>query len=316
MFHSNSAVYGGALALRKSTVIITNSTLTGNTAELNGGAILCYDNCTLQLHGSHIVWNNTALRGGYIAALGSQLVLSGDVILENNTAYYGGGLYAQQAEVSGYAHFSNNFAHRSGGGTYASGSILYFKETIGFVGNSALNGGELLLADGSELHLWPNTSIHFTKNSAQQKGGAIEVTPFNSLGHCVEESCNYLTGSDCFFQIQTKRQYNYSININEIAELHNVRLYFQNNTALEAGAMLYGGSVDICSLSLINPQLEVGFVQPYVCPNSGVVLTSSPVLMDILVTFPQTLCTFAHVKVMYQHVVPLQSQDQCILEGQ
>ena len=38
------------------------------------------------------------------------------------------------------------------------------------------------------------------------------------------------------------------------AELHNVRLYFQNNTALEAGAALYGGSVDNCSLHFINSQ--------------------------------------------------------------
>ena len=50
--------------------------------------------------------------------------------------------------------------------------------------------------------------------------------------------------------------------------MHNVRIYFHNNTALEAGATLYGGSVDNCSLSLINPQIA-NLLKLYVCPNSG-----------------------------------------------
>ncbi len=267
-FQSNSAVYGGALVARESTVNLTNNTLFGNIAELNGGAILCFSNCTLLVHGSHIVRNNIAQRGGAIAALGCKVVLTGDAILENNTAYYGGGLYAQQAEIGGNAYLIKNFARRSGGGVYASRSVLYFKSTFRFDENLALNGGGLLFADGSRFYLWPKTTVHFTKNSAQQKGGAIKVTRNNPLSHCVEESCNFLTGSDCFFQVQTERHYNFTTIVQEIAELKNIRLYFQNNTAHEAGAMLYGGSVDNCSLSLINPQL-VGYLEPYKCSSSG-----------------------------------------------
>ena len=269
-FQSNSAVYGGALVVRQRTLLfLTNNTLTGNRAELNGGAIFCINNSTLQVHGSHILQNNTARYGGALAALGCQIVLIGDMILDNNTAHYGGGIYVEQSEVSGYAHFSKNCAHKSGGGIYALKSVLCFKQRSDFDGNSALNGGGILLANGAKLYLWPNTTILFTKNSVQQKGGAIKVASSNSLSQCVEESCDFLTGSDCFFQIQTKRHYNITTIINKIVEIHNVRLYFRNNTAFEAGAMLYGGSIDSCSLSLINPQL-VGFnFQPYMCPNSG-----------------------------------------------
>ena len=124
-----------------------------------------------------------------------------------------------------------------------------------FDGNSALNGGGLLLADDSKLYLRPNTTITFTNNFAQKKGGAIDVTSNNLLSHCVEAACRFLIENDCFFQIQTERRYTFITNVPEIPELHNVRIYFHNNTALEAGAMLYGGSVDSCSLSLINPQL-------------------------------------------------------------
>ena len=195
--------------------------------------------------------------------------MAGYMILENNTAYYGGGLYAEQSEVRGYAYFSKNIAHRSGGGIFASRSVLYFKQYITFAGNSALNGGGLLLADDSKFYLRPNTTITFTNNFAQKKGGAIEVASNNPLSHCVEASCEFLIGSYCFFQIQTKKRYSVRTNVNEITELHNVRIYFHNNTALEAGAMLYGDSVDNCSLSLIYPPLLVNNFQPYECPNSG-----------------------------------------------
>ena len=131
-----------------------------------------------------------------------------------------------------------------------------------------MDGGGLLLADGSKLHLWPNTTIHFRKNSVQQTGGAIKVAGNNPLGHCIDESCEFLIGSACFFQIQSERQYDFETNVTEITELNNIRMHFLNNTALEAGAMLYGGTVDNCSLSLINSQRIEEF-QLYRCPNSG-----------------------------------------------
>ena len=266
-FLSNSAVYGGVLAIGESTVNLTNNALTGNTA-IDGGAILCFNKCTLQAHGSHNLQNNTAQRGGAIAALGSQIILTGNITLENNTAYYGGGIYTEQSNISGYAYFSKNSAYRSGGGIYALRSNLYFKQNIVFGGNSALNGGGLLLAEGSKLYLWPNTTVDFKKNSAQQKGGAIKVARSNPLGHCVQESCGFLIGSECFFQIQTENHYSLRTDISEIAELRNVRMHFENNTALEAGAMLYGGSADSCSLTLINYK-KIYFFQPYTCPNNS-----------------------------------------------
>ena len=270
-FQDNSAIIdGGALVVRQSIINFASNTLTGNTANSNGGALFCLSNGTLQVYGSHRLQNNTAQRGGAVAALGCKIVMAGDMILENNTAYYGGGLYAEQSEVSGYAYFSKNIGRRGGGGIFASRSDLYFKQYIMFDGNSALNGGGLLLADDSKFHLQPNTTITFTNNFAQKKGGAIQVASNNPLSHCVEATCGFLIESECFFQIQTERRYNFTTNVTEIPELHNVGIYFHNNTALEAGAMLYGGSVDNCSLSLINTQLLVNnYFQLYKCPNSG-----------------------------------------------
>ena len=121
----------------------------------------------------------------------------------------------------------------------------------------------------------------------------MKVASSKSLSHCVEESCNFITKSDCLFQIQIERMYNFSTSINEIAELKNVRLYFRNNTALEAGTMLYGGSVDSCSLSLISQQL-VGHIQPYRCPKSGEVfdyITSTDEQSLDISSDPQYICS-------------------------
>ena len=268
-FQSNSAVFdGGVLVVRQSTVNLTNNTLTGNTAELKGGAVFCLSNSTLQVHGSHRLQNNTAQYGGGIAALECSIVLAGDLLLESNSANFGGGLYADLSQVNVSADFSNNFANADGGGIYASRSLCHFKQCITFNGNSAQNGGGLLLTDGSRLYLQPNTTAKFTNNSAMQKGGAIKVEKSNPLRYCVEVSCGFLIERDCFFQIQTERTYDFGTNITDITELHNIRMYFQNNTAREAGDVLYGGSVDNCSLSFINRQL-VDYYQLNRCPKSG-----------------------------------------------
>ena len=106
-----------------------------------------------------------------------------------------------------HAHFSSNFAISDGDAVYSSGSKLYFKQTITFIRNSALNGGGLLLTEGSQLYLQPNTTIHFTNNSAGKKGGAIKVEISSPLSYCVGVSCEFLLENGCLFQIETQRQY-------------------------------------------------------------------------------------------------------------
>ena len=221
-------------------------------------------NSTLRVYGKQ---NNTAQYGGGIAALECLLVLAGNLLLENNRANFGGGLYVDQSRVNGYATFSNNFANADGGGIYASRSLFYMNRDITFFQNSALNGGGLLLTEDSKLYIQPNTTINSTNNLVKQRGGAIKVEKYNPLSYCVEVSCAPLIGSDCFFQIDTNNTYDIN-NISRISELQNIRIYFNNNTAFEAGAALYGGLVDNCTLNFINPQLQ-DVIQLYKCPNSG-----------------------------------------------
>ena len=59
-------------------------------------------------------------------------------------------------------------------------------------------------------------------------------------------------------------------------------MYFYNNTALEAGALLYGGSIDSCSVSLINQEVVsyVDYIARYSCPKSGEVFDNITTVDD------------------------------------
>ena len=270
-FTDNSAGFGGgALLVSQSTINLISNNLTKNIAHLYGGAIFCFRNSTLGVLGSQKLIDNIASYGGGIAALECQIILTGDLLLANNSANFGGGLYVDQSHVSGHANFTNNFANADGGGIYSSGSRLHFKQHSTFISNYALNGGGLLFTESSQLHFQPNTTINFTNNFVEKKGGAVKVEKSNPLSYCANASCEFLRENQCFFQIETQRQYGIETHFSEITEIHNVRMYFQNNTALEAGADLYGGSVDHCGLNFMNQSLPSNhFIIAYRCTNSG-----------------------------------------------
>ena len=272
-FCNNVALNGGVLYTQQSNIDLINNKFLKNRAQLMGGVIFCIASSNLSIQSQHRLWNNTAEYGGGVAAIDCHLTLASTTSFENNTATYGGGLYADglHLHISGWANFIHNSATKDGGGVYASRSVLSTKQGFAFQENSALNnGGGMLLTEGSKIYLQPNAYMSFTSNSAKQKGGALMVQESNSLSVCDELPCEFLTGTDCFFQIQTQTFYNTRTPISEITELHNIRFYFKNNTALEAGATLYGSSIDFCSLACVNQRSHFKYGQrPYDCPISG-----------------------------------------------
>ena len=267
-FDGNSArYYGGAVEIWNSTFTLVGNTFQSNSAGDIGGGLVILASTTNFTNNSFS--NNTAQKGGGIAASNCKMTASGILTLESNHASIGGGLYAdklQQLQLSGSVNFIDNLATESGGGAYVSRTVVSIEQLITYVGNSALNGGGLLLTD-SQLYLQPTTTINFTSNIARQNGGAIKVEENNPLNSCAELSCEFLTGSDCFFQIQTQSRYDDSTDILKIHELENVSLHFENNSAAVTGDTLYGGSVDNCSLRLLHIQQWNFF--PYRCSRSG-----------------------------------------------
>ena len=273
VFHNSDAVIGGVLHTEQSSIVLTNNYFPDNRAQLMGGIIFCIAS-NLSIQSQHRLWNNTAQYGGGVAAIDCRVTLAGNTSFENNTATYGGGLYADGSHlhISGCTSFVNNLATKNGGGAYTSRSVLSTKQRVTFQENSALNnGGGMMLTGGSKIYLQPNTYFNFTNNFAKQKGGALMIQESNSLSFCTELPCIFLTGTECFFQIQTQAKYATGTPISEITELHNILLHFRNNTALEAGATLYGGSIDYCTFTFINQHSRLQDTQRrfYECPISG-----------------------------------------------
>ena len=257
-FQNNSADIGGVLYIVCSTLNLIANVFQKNVGSKLGGAIFAYSPCHyydisttyVRMHGSNIIENNRAEYGGGIAALGSQLELEGNSI-KACTASYGGGVYVHNTDITGNLTLINNSATEAGGGMYVSRSTVNFTGNTTFINNSAIdgNGGGLLLSGESQFYLQPNAYVYFISNSAKSNGGAIMVAESNPLAYCIDSAASHydLRSSDCFFQIITLEKYEYSTpsGIKGIIVDLKVGIFFDSNSA-EAGADLYGGSVDNC----------------------------------------------------------------------
>ena len=256
-FQNSAAGYGGVLHTTCSTLSIVGNAFKENVGTALGGAIFVDGQCLFQhqsivrMYGNNLIENNRAEYGGGIAALDiSQLELEGNVI-KKCTASYGGGLYVHNTVFTGNVTLTNNSATEGGGGMFASSSTIHFAGNSSIMNNSGKRGGGLLLSGGSQFYLQPETHVYFIGNSAEHTGGAIKVEDSNPLVYCIHSEFNLSTTSDCFFQVNTLEKYEYITpsSIKQVIDKLRVGIYFGNNSA-EAGADLYGGSVDNCKSNI------------------------------------------------------------------
>ena len=164
--------------------------------------------------------------------------------LQNNVAIYGAGVYLRESSMTiiGNTELYNNTAD-FGGASYASSSDIYYEGSTNFTRNSVINGVGLLLTSGSQMYLFPSTTIHFRNNHASETGGAIEVNNTNTLVYCINPTATWLvTGAptECFFQFQNQI-------IQSLSKVTTV-LSFENNVAVIGGSDLYGGIIENCHL--------------------------------------------------------------------
>ena len=283
-FMNNSAgKRGGAIYTSDNVVLVFNgiNTFSGNSANYEGGAICAEFNISLAFIGTTNFNNNSAgLRSACGGAIGvySNVVLafSGTNNFINNSDYFGGAICAQLnifCTFSGTTEFSNNLANGHGGAVIAAiNTLLSFTGTSSFINNSAMKGGAItayrnstLTFDGSisfinngykmnidnesscggamylsvssAFSILPHTTVHWENNHAYL-GGAIYVSDFNSFIYCTE-TAPLIPREECFFQLS---DHSTSSGID-------VKLVFKNNSADDAGSVLYGGKIDNCKLT-------------------------------------------------------------------
>lgn len=184
---SNSAQNGGGIyvgintANSTATMTInssyTASTIYGNTATENGGAI-GLNNGTVAITSGNFS-NNTAGRGGAIYLGSGNMTLNNISIHENTATNSGGGVYLANGKLtiegSDKNKICNNTANSTGGGIHIQNGKLEMTKCL-VQENTATYGGGVCVnnSDATTINLL-NSAITFEKNTATTAGGGMAV---------------------------------------------------------------------------------------------------------------------------------------------
>ena len=279
-FIKNSAGYsGGAIYTSRSTVLSFKGTnnFINNFIHRHGGAIYTSERTVLSFNGTNNFINNSASnkgQGGTVYAnYNTEVTFSGTNNFINNSAAFGGTLLTQNYAVISFngannffkisahyyddgdggvmymydhsivsfnriSNFNNNTAGADGVAIHAlDNAAVYFNGSNNFFNNLAEKGGALYL-NKSTFSILPNATVLWENNHAK-RGGAIYVDDqSNPFVYCTQ--ANICTRKDiCFFQLPGQNLSNHI----------NVQLVFKNNSADDAGSVLYGGAIDNCTFT-------------------------------------------------------------------
>lgn len=171
----NSAGYGGGI-FSFGTVMVTNSTFSGNTAILGGGGI--ENDGTLTVTNSTFSGNSAGWGGGIDHYTGLSTLSVTNCTFTGNTArnYEGGGIFGYGPLTATNSTFSGNSASGlGGGGIYSQGSTVTLTNTI--VANSP-SGGNCAgnIADGGH-NIDDGTTCGFSPASGSLTGTNPNLDP-------------------------------------------------------------------------------------------------------------------------------------------
>ena len=247
---------GGAIHVENniSLSFIGSNTFSHNTAGYNGGAIDSYKNVVFTFIGVSNFINNSAQRfGGAIRAnsnsslnfIGSSTFTCNSAVYDSNhnSAGYGDGgvidIYENSVlTFTGNSNFSNNLAIQGGAIAAYFNSTVTLHGNISFTNNTGeSHGGAMFLSIDSTLSIMPNTTVYWVNNHASL-GGAIYVYNAITRIYCTE-IIRYIPTEKCFFQLPGQN----------LSNGLDARLVFNNNSADDAGSVLYGGAIDNCTLT-------------------------------------------------------------------
>jgi len=196
---SHSAVQtGGGIYNESGTLTMSNSILSGNTAEIYGGGMFSGYGSTLTTTNSTLSGNTAGYYGGGINNSGTTTLINSD--LSGNMAAFGGGIFNLFGPLTiTNSSLSGNTTSSSGGGIYnyygtltisnsslrsneadsAGGGISSFGGTTTLI-NSGLSGNMADSAGGIfNLGTFYVTNSTLSGNTAELNGGGV-------LNHCIE----------------------------------------------------------------------------------------------------------------------------------
>ena len=202
---------------------------------------------SVTLYYSHSMWNmssdsnlqllNNTASGTFFS---SNVSFSGRVNITNNSDIYYGAL----SFISSVVRFNGNLdvvGNRGvSGGFILFGSDIYIAEKALFLDNYAAKNGGAISLISSVMYIASNAAVNFTKNNAQQLGGAIYISePRISFVDC-----------DVFDKPRSGQFVTCSIQLAPDSFQENCQLFFltfNQNKAGTAGNAIYGGRTSACS---------------------------------------------------------------------
>ena len=199
----------------KSTLIIINSTFSGNNARTGGG--IANDNGTATITHSNFSNNSVTVGGGGLQNAWGTMTITHSTFLNNHSDIEGGGVDNIGTLTISNSTFSNNSAGYGGGGLENnSGTVTILNST--FSGNSAPSGGGVATYNGNPIP--PTTTIRNTILANSTAGGDCYNHPTGTLigGNNIIETTTTcasiatltsdpnlgsLTGSPAYFPLNT-----------------------------------------------------------------------------------------------------------------
>ena len=168
IFINNSAdyIYGGAIYVLNSHIDLQENTMFAYNTAVFGGAIAIRSHSTVNTTGNTVFMRNKATFGGGIYMINSYAAFGGDSYFVENTAEYGSMIIVDNSSLLLTANqtFSKNFAN-SDGGILVLNARMAMHGQNNFVNNTAkVGGGSAILGEGCEIDLTGNTN--FRHNSA------------------------------------------------------------------------------------------------------------------------------------------------------
>ncbi len=167
----------------------------------------------------------------------SSVTLEGDVYLSNNEGSEGFGAISIENSVlnfTGKTVIENTLGGKKAALT-STNTTLYFHGETRFVGNQGFYGGALSLYKYSIMHFYENANVVFTNNHAWRSGGAIYVDTMSYAQPGSDLRKQYSIGYQCFFYRKCRPN-----------KCDRKNLHFCNNTSVEGGDAIYGGSISRC----------------------------------------------------------------------
>lgn len=181
-FSGNTAVTtGGALNLGAGSSTITNTTFTNNKSTTAGGAIsLPSTGATAKIQSSSFTGNMATTTGGAIntGSTSATLMLTSDTFTSNTATGAGGAINtASSATVTmNSSTFDKNTSASTGGGLNAASSITLTVDTCTFTNNKATIGGGLRFANISATNITVNYSTVSGNLTTTSGGGGLYTT--------------------------------------------------------------------------------------------------------------------------------------------